>query len=123
MTLLLNNEEITSLLTMADTIDVLEEAYVELAAGRGVTRRRSDILTATEMEGATHSLKTMDGVIPKFGIGAVRINSDIVTWPEIDGAKRREKIPAAPNNRYTGLVLLFSTYTCERLSVFPDLDV
>jgi hypothetical protein len=37
----------------------------------------------------------------------VRINSDIVTWPKRGNNMRREKVPAAPNNRYVGLVLLF----------------
>jgi ornithine cyclodeaminase/alanine dehydrogenase-like protein (mu-crystallin family) len=62
----------------------------------------------------------MDGVVPKFSVGAVRINSDIVTWPERGGNARREKIPAAPNNRYVGLVLLFSSETGEPLAIFPD---
>src|SRR5581483_857504 len=36
------------------------------------------------------------------------------------GTKRREKIPAAPNSRWVGLVLLFSTETGEPLAIFPD---
>ena len=31
---------------------------------------------------AVYGLKSMDGVCPKLGVGAVRINSDIVTFPE-----------------------------------------
>ena len=33
------------------------------------------------------------------------------------------KVPAAPGNRYTGLVLLFSTETGEPLAIFPDGEV
>ena len=62
----------------------------------------------------------MDGVIPKLGVGAVRINSDIVTWPKRGNNIRREKVPAAPGNRYVGLVLLFSTENGEPLAIFPD---
>ena len=47
MTLILSNEEIDKLLTMPECIDVLEEAYVELAEGRGITRTRSDCITPT----------------------------------------------------------------------------
>ena len=36
MTLILSNEDVEKLLTMPECIDVLEEAYVELAEGRGV---------------------------------------------------------------------------------------
>ena len=71
-------------------------------------------------EDALYSLKSMDGIIPKFGVGAVRINSDIVTWPKNGNNVRREKVPAAPGNRYVGLVLLFSTENGEPLAIFPD---
>jgi ornithine cyclodeaminase/alanine dehydrogenase-like protein (mu-crystallin family) len=62
----------------------------------------------------------MDGVIPKLGIGATRINSDIVTFPKRGNNVRREKLPAAPNGRYCGLVLLFSTENGEPLAILPD---
>ena len=52
--------------------------------------------------------------------GAVRINSDILTWPHSAAGLRRVKVPAAPNNRYVGLVLLFSTQTGEPLAIYPD---
>jgi alanine dehydrogenase len=120
MTLILSNDDVGKLLTMPDCIAVLEEAYVELAEGRGVSRTRSDCFTPTAREDALYSLKSMDGVIPKFGVGAVRINSDIITWPKKGNNVRREKVPAAPGNRYVGLVLLFSTENGEPLAIFPD---
>jgi alanine dehydrogenase len=61
----------------------------------------------------------MDGVIPKLGVGAVRINSDIVTWPQHGNNFRRVKVPAAPHDRYVGLVLLFSSEG-EPLAILPD---
>jgi alanine dehydrogenase len=120
MTLVLSNDDVGKLITMPDCIAVLEEAYVELADGRGVSRTRSDSITPTGREDALYSLKSMDGVIPKLGVGAVRINSDIVTWPKRGNNVRREKVPAAPGNRYVGLVLLFSTENGEPLAIFPD---
>jgi ornithine cyclodeaminase/alanine dehydrogenase-like protein (mu-crystallin family) len=47
MTLILSNDDVDKLLTMRECIDVLEEAYVELAEGRGVNRTRSDCITPT----------------------------------------------------------------------------
>jgi ornithine cyclodeaminase/alanine dehydrogenase-like protein (mu-crystallin family) len=120
MTLILSNDDVDKLLTMPECIDVLEEAYVELAEGRGVNRTRSDCITPTANPDAVYGLKSMDGVIPKFGIGAIRINSDIVTFPKKGNNVVREKVPAAPNGRYTGLVLLFSTETGEPLAIMPD---
>src|SRR3954451_4063398 len=109
MTLILSNADVERLLTMPECLDTLEKAYLELAEGRGVSRTRSDSITPTVREDALYSLKSMDGVIPALGVGAVRINSDIVTWPKFGNSMRRVKVPAAPNKRYTGLVLLFST--------------
>jgi ornithine cyclodeaminase/alanine dehydrogenase-like protein (mu-crystallin family) len=120
MTLILSNDDVEKLLTMRECIAVMEEAYAELADGRGVSRTRSDCFTPTTRADALYSLKSMDGVAPKLGVGAVRINSDIVTWPKRGNAMRREKVAAAPNNRYVGLVLLFSVENGEPLAILPD---
>jgi len=120
MTLVLSNDDIDRLLTMDDYIAILEDAYGELAAGRGVVRPRSDSLAPTAMPDAVYGLKSADGIAPKFGAAAVRINSDIITYPEVGGVPRRVKVPAAPNRRWVGLVLLFSTETGEPLAIFPD---
>jgi len=120
MTLILSNADVEKLLTMRECIDVLEEAYVELIEGRGVSRTRSDCFTPTARADALYSLKSMDGVVPKLGVGAVRINSDIITWPKRGNNMRREKVPAAPNGRYVGLVLLFSVENGEPLAILPD---
>src|SRR5262249_48688638 len=42
------------------------------------------------------------------------------TWPKRGNAMRREKVAAAPNNRYVGLVLLFSVENGEPLAILPD---
>ncbi|MGA0315880.1 MAG: hypothetical protein ACO3MJ_10895, partial [Alphaproteobacteria bacterium] len=78
MTLILSNEDIEKILKMDDLVPALEDAYLELVEGRGGNRLRSDIVTpTTQREDGLYALKSMDGVIPKFGIGAVRLNSDI----------------------------------------------
>jgi ornithine cyclodeaminase/alanine dehydrogenase-like protein (mu-crystallin family) len=120
MTLILSNDDVGKLLTMTECIAVLEDAYAEFAEGRGVSRTRSDCFAPTARSDALYSLKSMDGVIPKLGVGAVRINSDILTWPKKGNNIRREKVPAAPGGRYVGLVLLFSTENGEPLAILPD---
>src|SRR5262245_8884502 len=119
MTLILSNDDVEKLLTMPECIEVLEQAYIELAEGRGVNRTRSDCITPTADPAAVYGLKSMDGVIPKLGIGAIRINSDIVTFPQKGNNVVREKVPAA-NGRYVGLVLLFSCENGEPLAILPD---
>jgi alanine dehydrogenase len=120
MTLILSNNDVEKLLGMRECMEVLEDVYVELSEGRGDNRVRSDCLVPSGRQDALYSLKSMDGVIPKLGIGAVRIDSDIVTWPKEGNTVRRVKVPAAPNNRYVGLVLLFSSQTGEPLAILPD---
>ena len=121
MTLILSNEEIEQVLSMKDLVPAIEDAYIELIEGRGANRLRSDIVApTTQCEGGLYALKSMDGVIPKFGVGAIRINSDILTFPESGGQMRRVKVPAAPGKRYVGLVLLFDTHDGAPLMICPD---
>ena len=120
MTLILSNPDIERLMTMPECISALEDAYREFAAGRGVSRTRSDTVTTTTRPDALYSLKSMDGVAPTLGVGAVRINSDVITWPRVGNMMRREKTPAAPGGRWVGLVLLFSSETGEPLAIMPD---
>lgn len=120
MTLVLSNDDIDKLLTVPDCITALEKAYLELGQGIGVSRTRSDSIVNCKGIGEHYSLKSMDGVIPGLGVGAVRINSDLITWPKVGGKLRRKKVPGAPGGRYVGLVLLFSCETGEPLAIFPD---
>lgn len=120
MTLLLSNEDVETALSMPDCLDALETAYRDLGLRQGANGVRSELLTPAAREDALYSLLTMSGVTPGFGIGAVRINSDIIAWPESHSGPRRTKLPAAPGDRYTGLVLLFSTRNGEPLAIYPD---
>ena len=120
MTLLLSNEDVEAALSMPDCLEAMEIAYRDLGLGRGANGIRSEVLTPTPRDDALYSLLTMSGVIPRFGIGAVRINSDILTWPVSALGPRRVKVPSAPNGRYAGLVLLFSTHSGEPLAILPD---
>jgi alanine dehydrogenase len=118
MTLIVSIEDQRELLGMQDVLDALEPMYRELADGTAVSRVRSD--TICRAEDGVYGLKSMDGVVPSAGVGAVRINSDIVTWPLVNGHPRRVKVPAAPGGRWVGLILLFSISTGEPLGIVPD---
>ena len=114
--LILSNDDAEALLPMRECMSALEEAYRDLAHERAASARRSDAVTTTARADAVYSLKLMGGVLPGAGVGAVRLNSDIISF----GDQRQVKLPLAPGNRYTGLVLLFSTHTGEPLAIFPD---
>jgi ornithine cyclodeaminase/alanine dehydrogenase-like protein (mu-crystallin family) len=118
--LLLSNDDVAAVLDVKTCVEVMADAYRELGEQRGASGVRSEILAPTSRADGLYSLLTMSGVAPKSGIGAVRINSDILVWPRTEAGLKRVKIPAAPGERYVGLVLLFSVETGEPLAIYPD---
>lgn len=120
MTLILNDQQVLELLTMEELIATMEEAYIELAEGRGTYRVRSDIIAPASGIDNIFALKSMDGVIPKFGVGSIRINSDILHYRRDGSHLRRDRVPSDDNGCYVGFILLFSTKTGELLMIYPD---
>jgi ornithine cyclodeaminase/alanine dehydrogenase-like protein (mu-crystallin family) len=120
MTIFLTNDDVRGLLTVPECIDVMEDAYRELGANQAAYRDRLELIGPSHGIGDFYMLKTVDGLIPSLGVGAVRITSDIKEVFEKDGKLRRRKIPAAPGGRYTSFVLVFSTETTEPLLVYAD---
>lgn len=123
MSLILSNEDVEEVLSMKLCMEALDEAYREMGAGRAASSPRCDIVgpvSRDDTSGPYYGLKSMGGVVPSAGTGAIRINSDLIHWPTVDGVARRVKIPAAMNKYYVGLVLLFSCETGEPLALFPD---
>ena len=50
MPLILDDRQVRDLLTMEDCVAAMEEAYAELAEGRGIYRVRTDMITGTDQE-------------------------------------------------------------------------
>ena len=120
MTIFLTNDDVRGLLSVPECIGVMEDVYHELGAGQAAFRDRLELIGPSQNIGDFYMLKTVDGLIPSLGVGAVRITSDIKETFERDGKLRRRKIPAAPGGEYTSFVLVFSTETTEPLLVFAD---
>jgi len=119
MTVILNNDEITKLLPMAQCLAQLDEAYRELGEGRAISRTRSDIYGPLHDNGR-YVFKTMDGMVPKFEAAAVRLNSDVIQWGAGPAGIRKDKQRTAPGEKFVGLILLFSTRNGEPLAIMPD---
>lgn len=119
MTLILSNDEVDKLLPMRACLQRLEETYAEVGGNRAVSRPRSDIYGPAD-ESGRYVFKTMDGVVPKFEVSAIRLNSDVIHWNVNDLGIRKDKQPLAPGGTWVGLVLLFSTRTGEPLAIMPD---
>ena len=120
MTLVLNDDQVRDLITMPECIEAMELAYADLPAGNGIYRVRTDMVAPATGERSIFSLKSMDGVIPRFGVGSIRINSDILRYREEGGKLRRDRVPADADGRYVGFVLVFSSTTGEVLLLYPD---
>ena len=119
MTLIIDNETVESVLTMRDCIDSLDVVFRDYAVGRAVNRPRSHTYT-TRGEGKYYLFKSMDGGIASLGVHAIRLSSDLTHEFERDGLRRREKVPAAPGNRWVGLVMLFDMETLVPLAIMQD---
>jgi ornithine cyclodeaminase/alanine dehydrogenase-like protein (mu-crystallin family) len=120
MTWLLDNEDVAHVLTIGDCLEVLEETFRDYAQGRAVNRPRSHSYAPVgESPQRWYMLKTMDAVLPRYGVGGIRLTSDIVIERMADGKLRREKPGLAPGGRWTELVLLFSIETGELLAILP----
>jgi alanine dehydrogenase len=119
MTLILNNAEITKLLPMKDCLARLDESYREMGLGRAGNRPRSDIYGPVHDNGR-YVFKTMDGMLPRFEVAALRLNSDVIRWQHGPHGLRKDKQPTAPGGKFCGLIMLFSTRSGEPIAIMPD---
>jgi alanine dehydrogenase len=110
VTLILNNDEVQEALKIRECVDVMEDAYKELAAGRAVNRPTSHSYLSHSLPQSTYSFKSVDGGVEKFGVLALRITSDIVQEKRVDSSVRLEKLPLAGRGVENG----------ELLAIMPD---
>lgn len=120
MTVVLSDSDVAQVLTTKECIAALEDAFRELGLGKVMNAPRRDSFMVSSRPDAYYSFKTIEGGLESLGVVAQRINSDLITHPVIGGATRRVKVPAAPGNRYVGLVFLYSTQTLELLAIITD---
>jgi len=118
MTLIINNDDVHELLTMPDTIEVLEQAYLDLARGEAVCRPRIDIRIPTDDASKNYQWGTMEGGSTR-GYFAIRMKSDIVYEQEYNGVRTQEKYCVEPGT-FCGLILLTSIHNGEPLAFIND---
>jgi alanine dehydrogenase len=118
MTLIINNAEVARVLTMADTIAALEQAYLALAKQEAVCRPRIDIRIPTSDPAKNYQWGTMEGG-STAGYFAIRMKSDVIYETRYNGSITQEKYCTRPG-LYCGLILLTSTETGEPLAFIND---
>ena len=77
MTLIIDNEIVSRILTMRDTIDALEQAYADLALGEAVCRPRIDIRIPSPDPQKNYQWGTMEGGSTR-GYFAIRMKADMI---------------------------------------------
>jgi ornithine cyclodeaminase/alanine dehydrogenase-like protein (mu-crystallin family) len=119
LALLLTNEQVDSVLDVAEAVAAMEAAYRDLADHRAVNVPRTDAYAPDPSGDKTYALKFFAGLIPRTGLAALRIDSDVITWEPYHGNLRKEKRGVSAD-RWNGLVLLYSVTNGELVGIMPD---
>lgn len=116
--LLINNEVVKKVLTMGDTIDVLEDAYTQHIKKESVCRPRIDIHIPTKDPKKVYRWGSMEGG-SIHGYFAIRIKSDILYETEYQGAITQEKYCSEPGT-FCGFIILMSVDNGVPLAIIND---
>lgn len=117
--LVIDNAATASVLTMPDVVNVLEQAYRDLAAGEAICRPRIDMRLPTGDGDQIYQWGTMEGGSAASGYYAIRMKSDVLTEVEYGGTRTQEKFCVQPGT-FCGLVFLLSARTGEPLAILND---
>lgn len=118
MTLIINNHDVETVLTMETAIAALEESYLNLAKGDAVCRPRIDIRIPTSDPKKNYQFGSMEGGSTS-GYFAVRMKSDIIYETAYNGVVTQEKYCSRPG-LFCGLIFLTSIETGEPLAFIND---
>ena len=117
--LLIDNDTVKRVLTMADCMAALEDAYKEEAKGTAVNRTKSQMHVHSANPDKWYRFSSAEGGLAHAGVVAIRIKSDVLSWPTMFGKVRAYNYCIEPD-RYCGLVLLFNADNGEPLAILND---
>lgn len=113
---IISNDDLDGLLPMADVVDVLREAYVDLSHGEVAYVPLNSLFTPTPRDDDYFRCSTTLGSSARHQLAAIRIKSDIVAWP---GGKKETKYAGEPG-LFCGLILLFSSVDGRPIALLQD---
>lgn len=118
MVLILNNQELESVLDMPSCVDALYQGLKAYTCGDAARRPRIDLFAPTSRPDEFACFSSMEGII-RGGYYAIRLKPDIISWPEVNGLRRRATYCYQPG-LYGGIILLFRTENAELVSIMND---
>jgi ornithine cyclodeaminase/alanine dehydrogenase-like protein (mu-crystallin family) len=116
--LVIGNDVVAQVLTMADCIRVQEEAFRKLPSGGAIHRPRIDMYFPCEREDGYFRWGTMEGA--NDGYFAIRMKSDVITWPKVENGNWTEEKYCREPGTYCGVIFLLSTRNGEPLAFIND---
>lgn len=115
--LIINNEQVSQLLSMDECLRAQEEAFAKLPGGGAMHRPRIDMYFPGPDDGYFR-WGSMEGA--NDGYFAIRMKSDVIQWPRDEhGNWTEEKFCTEPGT-YCGLILLISTKNAEPVAFIND---
>jgi alanine dehydrogenase len=127
MTLVLDNPTVEQLLTVDDVLDCLEQAHRDLAVGQAVNAPPYRVFTPRTKDEFPeagdpihHSYTSLTGAIARWNVVCDRIDSDVIHYVWQDGFLRERRLPASPDRKFCGLLILYSSRSGEPLAFIHD---
>ena len=122
MALLIDNETAQKVLNIADAVDVMENAFIQLGRGDAAFQPRTDVLSPVDGRGELdyywwHSLIGAILDPPRL---AFRFVSDVYSWRRDKDDKLREIQYNVEEGKSMGFVLLFDSTNGEILGLLND---
>jgi ornithine cyclodeaminase/alanine dehydrogenase-like protein (mu-crystallin family) len=117
--LLLTNEDVERVLTMADCVNVLRCFFEEEGKGQVLTRHRTESWLPHLTTDTFYQCKTVEGGVPYVDKYVIRIDSNVTRKKQQGQSSRVEHVPFGDGS-WMGMLLVFSIETGELLGWMPD---
>lgn len=115
---IINNNDVTQVLSMAECIAVQEKAFIGISEYGAVHRPRVDLYYPAKDPRSYFRWGSMEGASSQYF--AIRMKSDIVSWPKACNGEWTEKKFCIEPGTYCGLIFLLSTQNGEPLAFIND---
>ena len=112
----LSNEDNARILNIDNCVAALSEAFEMLAAGRAVSRPRTDIWVPCDRPDGYYRWGSMEGAIAPLGLFVTRMKSDIMTWT----AQGTDELHSVEPGTFSGFIMVFSTRNGAPLAIMND---